>query len=165
MVKFCRRLCDCFPSCYVMYTCISSANKIIYANKTIDIMKVIEMFTFFRSFWNFFLCHTTWTSKTAFISVTSSLAVVRPGSPFKSPSTCLNLSSAWLQNKVWLLAPEAWPAAANWKNTIISIQYFCLVYREQLLKLHVTIPMSKSTESQVLKGSKCLNHHNVINLI
>lgn len=40
----------CFPSCYVMYTCISSANKIIYANKTIDIMKVIEMFTFFRSF-------------------------------------------------------------------------------------------------------------------
>ena len=47
-------------------------------------------------------------------------------------------------------------------NTVLD---FCLVYREQLLKLHVTIPMSKSTESQVLKGWKCINHHYVINII
>ena len=31
----------CLPSCYVML----SANKLIYANKTIDIMMVIEMFS------------------------------------------------------------------------------------------------------------------------
>lgn len=45
----------CFPSSCVML----SANNIIYANKTIDIMKVLEMFTFFRSFLNSILRHTT----------------------------------------------------------------------------------------------------------